>query len=126
MKKFFFSLLFMGGCLVFLVIGFFSGQLASQAANQGVWFETNNLRIKLAFNPEASELEKSISVYSLSLYAEVLSRCLSEPEEQEKITSARILGENVTKSWILNTLRSQIKKREKTPDGGIPDGKQIL
>jgi len=126
MNKFFLSLLFMGGCLVFLVMGFSSGQLASLAANQGIQVETKSLRMKIVFKAEASELEKTISAASLDLYANVLSLCLNEPGELEKIASAQILGENVTKSWMLNTLRSQIKKKKSNPEEGIPDGKKVL
>lgn len=113
MKKFLFSLLFMGGCLVFLVIGFFSGQLASLAANQGIQVETKSIRMKIVFKSEASNAEKDISAASLDLYANVLSLCLNEPEELEKLKSAEILAEFVAKSGMLNFLRSRIREEKK-------------
>jgi hypothetical protein len=119
MKKFFFSLLFMGGCLVFLFIGFFSGQFASLAANQGIQVETKSMQMKIVFKSEASNVEKAISAASLNLYANVLSLCLNEPEEVEKVKSAETLAEFVAKSGMLNFLRSRIREEKKK----IPDEK---
>jgi len=113
MKKFFFCLLFMGGCLVFLVIGFFSGQLASLAANQGIQVETKSLRMMIVFKSEASDIEKSIGASSMSLYAEALSACLKEPEDLNKVESAGILTEYVAKSAMFNFLRSRIREEKK-------------
>ena len=127
MKKFFLGLLFMGGCLTFLVIGFFSGQLASLTTNQGIQVETKSMRMKIVFKTEASNVEKAICAASLNLYANVLSLCLNEPEEVEKVKSAEILAEFVTKSGMLNFLRSRIREeKKKVPDEGTSGEKQFL
>lgn len=127
MKKFFYSLLFIGGCLFFFIIGFSSGQLTFLAANQGIQVETENLRMKIIFKSEAGSVEKSICTASLRLYADVLSLCLSEPEDLEKVISAEILAEFVAKSGILNILRSRIREeKKKTLEENNSGGKYIL
>jgi hypothetical protein len=127
MKKFFFCLLFLGGCLFFLFIGFFSGQLTSLAVDQGIQVETKRLRMTIVFKSEASDVEKSIGASSMSLYAEALSLCLKEPEDLNKVESAGILAEYVAKSAMLNFLRSRIREeKEKIPEEKSSGGEHNL
>lgn len=127
MKKFFFGLLFIGSCLVFLGVGFFSGFLTSLAVNQGIQVETKRLRMTIVFKSEASDVEKSIGASSMSLYAEALSLCLKEPEDLNKVESAGILTEYVARSAMLNFLRSRIREEKKNiPDEKSSGGKHNL
>lgn len=126
MKKFGVLLILMGGCIVFLIIGFSLGQLTSVATSQGIRIETKSMKIMVTFKPEASDLMKDIGAASLRFYSEVLTVCLNESENLEKINSTRVLANFVAGSCFVNALRPRIKEREKNLDKKGFDGKYAL
>jgi hypothetical protein len=126
MKKSIVPLVLMGICLVSLIAGFVLGQLTFLAVNQGVQIETKSMRIIVAFKPEASDLMKDIGVASLRFYSEVLTVCINEPDNLEKVNSIKILGDFVAGSCLVNALRPRIKeKKEKSDEKGSGEKRSL-
>ena len=125
MKKFGVPLIFIGGCLLFLIVGFSLGQLSAFVTSPGFQIETRSMQIRVAFKPETSELEQDISAASLCYYLKVLTACLNEPENSEKINSTRILEGFISDSCLVNALRSRGEKH-KSPSKRDSDAKHNL
>ncbi len=114
MKIFKVLLILMGVCIVSLTVGFSLGLRTSIATSHVIQINTKSMWMGVTFKPETSDLAKDIGVASLLAYLEVLTACLNEPGDLEKIKSTGVLTEFIIGSYVVNALRpgSRRKKRK--------------